>query len=72
MIFLNVLSFYCYISLPTLHAVRIYFPINNPKLLLNIYYLLFGLLLTPVGQHTGPCSYGSPNPRRLFLHFPNP
>jgi hypothetical protein len=45
-------------QLPTLRAVRIYLPINNPKLLITIYYVPSGLLLTPIGQPSGPCSLG--------------
>ena len=40
-------------QLPTLHAVRIYFPINNPELLLTIYYARSGQPLTQLGIPLG-------------------
>jgi hypothetical protein len=40
-------------QLPTLHAVRIHFPMDNSKkLLLTTYSVSSGLLLTPAGQPT--------------------
>lgn len=33
---------------------RVYFPIDNPELSLAIYYVPSGLLLTPIGQPSGP------------------
>ena len=44
-------------QLPTLHAVRIHFPMDNSKkLLLTTYSVSSGLLLTPAGQPTWPRS----------------
>jgi hypothetical protein len=41
-------------QLPTLHSVRIYFLIDSPYLLLTIHYFPSVLLLTPLGQPSGP------------------
>jgi hypothetical protein len=44
------------------YAARIYFLINNPKLLLAICSVPAVLLLSPIGQPSGKCFYGSPSP----------
>ena len=53
-------------QLPTFHAVRIYFPTDNPELLLIIFYVSPGLLLTPTGQPSQPCLHDSPKTWQLL------
>jgi hypothetical protein len=45
-------------QLPALHAVGIYFPIDNPNSSLTIDYVPSGLHLTPTEQPSGPLSLG--------------
>lgn len=46
------------VSDTTLYVVRIYFPIDKPEVVIT-YYVASGLLLTPVGQPSGPFSLNS-------------
>lgn len=46
---------------------------GNPKLFIVTYYVSTGVLLTPIGQPSGPHFYGSPNPQQLLLSLlPSP
>lgn len=53
--------------IPALFGIRIYFPIDNPKLLPTIYSASSGLLLALICQPSEPCDYGSPHLWQLLL-----
>lgn len=56
-------------QLPALHIVRIYLPIDNPKLSLTIYCVSSELLSAPTRQLSGPLSLSSSSPSCTFFLF---